>query len=411
MPKLKFEYDDSHPHYTPDWLSKRVAGSIPAGFRGVVIDPACGTGNLLAASALRLASGSSGPSPSFFGLDISSDAVAACRAAFEKIGVSEKLSVQAGDFLTTAQIQGLQSRRIVVMNPPFQGYGAISARWRDIAREELGLSGRFNLSHLFVLKAIREFSPEKLIAVLPSNWHFSTRSAFRDELDALGGTWTWRDVGDAFSGIAAHVGILRWSSRPRVSAPQSGTTRTSKAVLGYEVRQGVATGRDEIFREMAQLKFTGETVLSVVGRDVGRGSSRPIWIPSAVSERQVLRLPERIRDELTSRACVAGGKRGIIEYQENYPDWLLGSPKLLVPEIVPHVMRVELDRKGSKLPLHSVIAIRVPTIRAGEALRKYLLKDEVLIQLRRECPRLSGGAFRLNVNAIKRCIGDWHDEQ
>ncbi len=405
----------THPHYTPDWLSERVADLIPDDFRGTIVDPACGGGTLLAAAAIRLAAQSNGLlGVRLVGFDIDAKAVATCEKALDGLTGSGMLEIQACDYLTLPAVDLSSAPHIVLMNPPFLGYGRLGVDQRDRLSNTLGMRGRFNLSHAFVIKAIRDYQPELLVSILPSNWYFSRASAFRAQLDSLGGAWSWRNVGDAFEGIAAHVGILVWR-------PNTGRQRRVKPFKSvslqslFDVRQGVATGHDEAFRALAKLRFPGgRRVEGVVGRDIQRGPGFPIWLLNCREEKKLAslesKLPHDVRIALEGRACFKTGRKGVLSYHEGYPEWFFGEPKLLLPEVVSGELRVELDRAGEKLPLHSTFAIRVPSAAKGRELMRFLQEDRDVRRLLGRCPRLSGGAIRINSATIRDCLSAWESK-
>jgi len=409
-------YASTHPHYTPQWLSERVALCLPNNFKGRVVDPACGAGNLLVAVALRFHS-----NVSFLGIDVSRQAVAECGEALAMVRAVNPAKVLHADYLTLKSKFTRKSQCAVVMNPPFQGYGQMSGDLRNFIYEKFGLTGRFNLSHAFVLKAILDFRPECLVAVLPSTWQKAKESSFSKALVALGGWFEWEDIGDAFEGIQAHVGILTWhNGNGEAALDTSRICEDSFAQLpaGFEVRQGVATGRDSTFREMAQIKFPGGRIVdSVVGRDVAKGRSSKIWTLGKFSRDPmkhdvlVSMLPANIRSQLRQRTCVKRGRRSLLDFHESFPEWFLGQPKILVPEIVSNSLRIEFDRTGLLFPLHSTFAVRVPTSGDGIALRRHFGSSEELEKLARYAPRLSGGAFRLTASCLRQSIARWIKEK
>ena len=116
-------------------------------------------------------------------------------------------------------------------------------------------------------------------------------------------------------------------------------------------------------------------------------------------------------DQLKSRICVRSGRRRLFEFHETAPKWFRQAPKLLLPEIVTTAVRIELDSHGKKLPLHSVIAVKVPSIAAGRRLRRYLKCDKQQRSLISRAPRLSGGSVRLQVSAIRRVLLEWLRKQ
>jgi SAM-dependent methyltransferase len=406
-----------NPHFTPPWLSERVAGFLSTDFAGTVVDPACGAGNLLIAASLRLAARRNRRGEfRIAGMDVSKRAVKDCESALGQLLPRHSFSVVQGDFLA-AHTLSMTGPVAVVMNPPFKGYGKLSARKRSDLANRFHLSGRFNLSHVFVRQAIELYKPVKLVAVLPSNWVYSRSTSFRSELASLNGKWDWEHIGDAFAGLGVDVGILTWrpfrDQRYR-SQPVRPTVRIRHAigVDSIDVRHGTATGSDASFMEIAKSCLpSGRVVSAVRGRDIGRQTSSPIWVPPVLADddvRTIKRLVSHTAIEtLAKRSCVRTGRRGQFDYHESVPKWFLGFPKVLLPEIVSGDLRVEVDPSGVKLPLHSVIAIRVPSAAVGESLKAYFASRAGKRRLLRGAPRLSGGAIRLQVDAVRDAINSF----
>ena len=406
-------YSDWNPHFTPAWLSERLSCHLPANFVGSVIDPACGAGNLLAAAALRTrATKRKTPDIEFLGTDTSIRAVRDCERVLANLLPKGNYRIQRADFLKVAPTSKF-GQSIVVMNPPFCGYGLLSkpAR-RQISKMEM--RGRFNLSYAFVQRAIIQYRPEQLVSLLPSNWIYTRNSIFRTELDSLGGHWEWEDVGDsAFKGMDVHLGILLW--RPNLGKAATTKLVADRSVLpdsGLDVRQGVATGRDALFFEIGNKSLPfGKFVLAVRGRDIGRGSGTKIWVPpkdlTSLQKKMFMALPRKMLQSLRARSCVASKRKRIFEYHEAFPSWFFGKPKILLPEIATGKVRVELDAKGVKLPLHSAIAIRVESVDAGRSLKHYIETSQVQRMLLSTGPRLAGGAARLQVGAIRDALSRW----
>lgn len=403
-------YADSDPHYTPEWLSKKIAGLLPTDLTGTVVDPACGAGNLLVAAASILANGHRIDDLAFMGIDVSQSAVDACSSALSSLLDRDRFTVKLADFLSVEprQVGGVVT---VLMNPPFKGYGHLEPKSRSQIASQLNMSGRFNLSHAFVLQALTVYSPGHLVALLPSNWIYSRASRFRQELDLFGGSWEWEDVGSAFPGLSVDVGILQWWSKQSREKVDPVERRSFQSGNGIRIRQGVATGRDSAFVEIAAKPPPfGNVVDAIRGRDVDRSTSRRIWIPTSTpdSAEQLFRsrIDSTLVKELESRSCVQSGRRLVFQYHDPIPSWFLEHPKLLVPEIVSGKIRVELDSEGSRLPLHSVIAIRVRNADEGERMKEYL-EASAQQDLLPEAPRLAGGARRLQVRSLGEAVSRW----
>ena len=412
-------FSDCHPHYTPQWLSERLASHLPRQFSGSVIDPACGAGNLLAAAAVRLnGAARDGDVIEFIGSDVSKRAVRACRETLFGLLPNNNFRIEHADFLKMKieDDDPAPNPTAVLMNPPFRGYGTLDERTRKRIVRLLGMKGRFNLGYAFVHRAVAMYRPEILVSLLPSNWVYSRASSFRAELDALNGKWEWEDVGDgAFHGVNTHVGILLWQQKKlgRRVQKRGASSSTALTAAGLDVHQGVATGRDDIFSQIALVPMPfGSHRLAVRGRDVERNTGEMIWVPPNSSTDTLCssfakHVDKVLVAELKARVCVTSKRRRLFEYHEAIPKWFRRTPKLLLPEIAATEVRVELDSYGKKLPLHSVIAVKVPSIAVGQSLRRYLKDAKRQRSLLSKAPRLSGGAVRLQVGAVRRVLLTW----
>jgi predicted RNA methylase len=404
-----------HPHFTPPWLSRRLAGHIPERFSGTVVDPACGAGNLLAAAILRTSATERPREIHLAGTDISIRAVRECRDVLTRLLPHGNFHVLKRDFLRGTENESPLSPSVVLMNPPFRGYGGLSPNDRLRIRSSLQMKGRFNLGHAFVVRAARVYAPERLIALLPSNWIYTRRGWFRDELQDLKGEWDWEDIGaDAFRDVDVHLGILVWKHKRRRSKSRQKVANHQVTTFGgLEVRQGVATGADDVFLSIAQSPNSmGTWRTAVKGRDVGRTSTKKVWVPPIEYSPEELAaflkaIPRSMLDRLRRRSCVRSKRRTVLEYHEAIPDWFCEEPKLLLPEIVTKELRVEFDAEGVKMPLHSVIAVRVPSIGMGRLLLAYFRSSSVQKRLLRKGPRLNGGAVRLQVGAVRDILSRW----
>ena len=379
---------------------------------GQFVDPACGAGNLLLAGAMRVAGSGSQRSVRFVGWDISPRAVRSCRAVLSSVVARDRVSVRRCDFLERRRNR-VDGEVAVIMNPPFKGYGRLCPEARKRVGELYGLKGRFNLSYAFVRHAIALFRPSQLVSLLPSNWMYSRSSSFRGELERTSGAWEWEDVGCAFDGLSVDVGILHWRPAPsRTRGREKAPRRTTLPTQDVVVRQGVATGRDEVFTALAaDPPVVGRVMEAARGRDVGRKSGMRIWVPSELLEGDEARVRSHLtadmRRELRRRSCVRSGRRKIHEYHDPVPPWFMDNPKVLLPEIVSGSLRCEVDSLGRRLPLHSVIAVKVPSAEAGRELSEYLALPRQQRRLLTGAPRLSGGAVRLQVGAVRDAVGRW----
>jgi adenine-specific DNA-methyltransferase len=167
-------------HYTPSELAafvvRRALAELPQRDRLVVLDPACGDGELLLAVALA-AEDMGLPAPDLVGIDRDEEAIT---AAYERLegAPSASVEVRCEDFLVagTAPTEGLQSTYdLVISNPPYvrtQVLGA--ARAQDLARQ-YGLTGRVDLYHAFVAAMTANLGEGGLLGLLCSNRFLTTK--------------------------------------------------------------------------------------------------------------------------------------------------------------------------------------------------------------------------------------------
>lgn len=187
-------------HYTPSDLARFVARRTlqQAGAaertlaqRGtgelVVLDPACGDGELLLALALE-AEAAGLPAPHLVGVDRDEAAIAVARERLSTVRASSTRLV-AGDFLAAdaanaasaadaaaTATHGLPATfDVVISNPPYvrtQVLGA--ARAQELGRQ-FGLNGRVDLYHAFVAAMTARLSDDGVLGLLCSNRFTSTK--------------------------------------------------------------------------------------------------------------------------------------------------------------------------------------------------------------------------------------------
>ena len=402
------KYSNTNPHYTPSWLSEELARSLKVSSNSTILDPACGSGNLL------LAVGEVHSQLSrhlrYVGVDIRKQALGELHAGAKRYLTDSHVRLIQKDFLALSNARVRFRRPLhIIMNPPFLGYGVLSKTKRENISRKHGLNGRFNLAHAFVVHAIEEFGPDELVALLPCTWARSRSGHFRSVLDRLGGSWTWSELpNNPFDRVATRVGILKWRNEVHRETIHSSEKVVEANLNGFEVRSGTATGLDNVYRELASVMSAaeiGKVVDSVRGRDVGRNSSKPLWIPPRSKKALQLAensVPKRMLVSLGNRSCVLNDRRSTLEFHESPQSWFLDEPKLLLPEINSgKTMRVTADLDGRLFPLHSTIAIRTKTKSNTKKIGEMLSENGVLEELRRVSPRLQGSSFRLTVGVLR----------
>src|SRR5947207_5543309 len=105
--------------YTPEAVAVRLAAELPLRRPAVVIDPACGDGQLLAA-VLRQRGGIG---VTLVGVDTSGRALSACKKRLRSCGATS-IRLYHGDFLALSSRIARENpgARYVLMNPPFIAY-------------------------------------------------------------------------------------------------------------------------------------------------------------------------------------------------------------------------------------------------------------------------------------------------
>lgn len=402
----------------------------------LVVDPACGAGNLLLAAGRRL-QGNVDPRRrhQLRGYDISRRAVADCKRRLTSLDGHLRFSVSQLDFVCTSRriprrIYDKEIRHCaVLMNPPFLGYGSMARAMRGHLRSSYGVDGRYDLSHAFVIAAVRRLAPTQVVAVLPEGWTRTRSSSLYRFMSSSDGEWDWQPVdGEPFPGVDVRIGILRWrrarhafvrrirSENPptrggarlteRLRGTQIRDERVLRSLFGVEVRYGVATGADRVFSEIAELRPPEGRVLEAVrGRDVGRGSHTPTWLvpegDGTSVERWIrARVGASAWNTLRARKCIESRGRATLRFHDSVPSWFLDHPKLILPEVIVGSLRVEFDRSGARFPLHSTVAIRAPDAQAAIRLREHLL-DSCGDAWLRGLARLRGGSRRIAVSALR----------
>jgi hypothetical protein len=396
--------------YTPKAVALRLAAELRLRRPAVVIDPACGDGQLLAAIMRRRV----GVGLTLVGVDTNRRAVLACRKRLRSCGAAS-VRLYHGDFFALANRIARENpgERYVLMNPPFIAYKRLSPRERRRLRTLApGLTGRFNVADAFVLTALSELVPRSMIAILPAS-----TGARLSANGQLSGRRIWRRLPDSTFAATISTGAMLWRRRatakpsadwPRPSnhLPRARLTTTEVPVV---VRNGVATGADGIFLKMGAAKAcTGGRVLRCVrGRDVARekrlGDLPKIWAPTSTSADGTATLKREDIDRLRARYCVRVKKKPVSAYHSTIPRWFLGQPKLIVPEIC-RTLTLFDDRQGRVLPLHSTLAIKANSLRTHGLVKDLLLRSQTWTQLRRTSEVMVGGAIRLTAGGLTNMI-------
>lgn len=164
-------------HYTPAELARFLAARSVAQLAGtdrewVVVDPACGDGELLLAAAEAARAAEFSCAPRLIGYDNDPDAVALARTRLASAGL--RADIVMGDFLTRQRALPSASVDLVITNPPYVRTQHLGQDAAQLLAAEFGLSGRVDLTHPFVTVASRLLRPGGVLGLLCSNRVFTT---------------------------------------------------------------------------------------------------------------------------------------------------------------------------------------------------------------------------------------------
>lgn len=166
-------------HYTPSELARFVARRALAQAEArelVVLDPACGDGELLLA-LVEEAEAAGLPAPDLVGIDRDQEAVA---VAAERLSLTSaaRCRVLAGDFLA----MGVDAAHtlpsafdIVISNPPYVRTQVLGAARAQALGRQFGLSGRVDLYHAFVAAMTAKLTEDGVLGLLCSNRFATTK--------------------------------------------------------------------------------------------------------------------------------------------------------------------------------------------------------------------------------------------
>jgi adenine-specific DNA-methyltransferase len=165
-------------HYTPSELAAFVARRVVLQLGGretVVLDPACGDGELLLAFALESARAGV-PAPHLFGVDRDADALAVAQQRLQN-APAVALSLRCGDFLDLEDQPADQSveYNAIISNPPYVRTQVLGAARAQALAQQFGLTGRVDLYHAFVAAMTGRLRPDGVLGLLCSNRFLTTK--------------------------------------------------------------------------------------------------------------------------------------------------------------------------------------------------------------------------------------------
>lgn len=239
LPRLtKAQRKATGAHYTPRELADFVAGQIAAitsNKTGVVLDPACGDGELLRAYRDHL------PMSKLVGFDLDADAL---RIAKENVGIGR---FEHRDFLDIAleyRNGGLfapveQKVDAVIANPPYVRTQVMGAGRSQELASKFSLKGRVDLYFAFLEGISEILKPGGIAGVIVSNRFMTTRAGavVRDRiLDNFHVIHVW-DLGDTKifeAAVLPAVLLLRKKDGPVSTSPRMTSIYTTKEDSQYE---------------------------------------------------------------------------------------------------------------------------------------------------------------------------------
>lgn len=170
-------------HYTPLALARFVARRAISELSGsdsngnwIVLDPACGDGELLLAVAAE-AEAIGRSAPHLVGVDRDAEAVSLAKKRLSS-AVAASVVVERTDFLAMGmqQAECLPSTYdLVISNPPYVRTQVLGAQRAQALARQFGLTGRVDLYHAFVAAMTARLSTGGILGLLCSNRFLTTK--------------------------------------------------------------------------------------------------------------------------------------------------------------------------------------------------------------------------------------------
>ena len=224
-------------HYTPADLADFVARRALAELRKddyVVLDPACGDGELLLAVA-REAEKSGRGAPHLVGVDTDAEAVAHAEERLQEVPAASVV-VLAGDFLEPA-LALPSTYDLVISNPPYVRTQVLGAARAQALGRQFGLTGRVDLYHAFVAAMTAKLAEGGVLGLLCSNRFLTTRGGHSLRSLLLGSyeiaeLWDLGDTRLFAAAVLPAVVIARRRTRPRPAPAHSSACMRRPATRG-----------------------------------------------------------------------------------------------------------------------------------------------------------------------------------
>jgi adenine-specific DNA-methyltransferase len=367
-------------HYTPPELAQFLAtealeelGDLPS----VVLDPACGEGELLEAT-WRSLSPQAQQTVSFVGLDTDPAAVDACRARLDGLGPAN-VKVHEADFLLALAQRGPQtslfdgpgevvtagSVDLAIANPPYVRTQTLGQpRVAEVVRR-YGITGRVDLYMAFAFGMAEVLRPGGVMALLCSNRFLTTRGGFslRKLLSAEFSIGAIFDLGDTRMFEAAVLPAV-------IIATKRGNRRAARFVSVYRSEECIeeTTPRFSSVPELVASKRIGSAQVDQTPLRVRRGvladssPGQPWTLHDDATADILARLAAATDLTIGSVTKILVGIKTTADTVFIRDDWellpqeLLPEPELLHPLLTHHVThrwRAENPRKRILYPHES----------------------------------------------------------
>lgn len=328
-------------HFTPPALARSLVeralqeiDNLSGRSQLAVMDPACGSGAFLHEVLRTLRRTSYQGSVQLVGWDISQAAVSMARFVIENALMAwtpdggATIDIRRVDSLSTP----FPNADVILMNPPFVSWRALTNEQRETMQEILGpaMRGRADLSMAFATKAMQSLAPGGVVGtLLPGSLLTSEAAAsWRDELLELGDLAFVASLGDygLFMHAMVQVGVAVLSKRSGAVGPRE----MALALVSDNDRQATGNALRELRKTDTEALSVGDRGWRLFPVSVGTLRQRPTWrlLPPS-TERILARLME------SGRAIRAGSlfdvRQGVLTGLNSA--FILGSDELtLLPK-------------------------------------------------------------------------------
>ncbi|MGI5220515.1 Eco57I restriction-modification methylase domain-containing protein [Nocardia sp. CA-290969] len=281
-------------HYTPaalaGFLAGRVAARISTSGRVRVLDPACGSGELLFAIKAALADRLPGVPVELVGYDLDPAGLALARQRAAESGIGAEWRKR--DFLADCADMPAESFDVVIANPPYVRTQQLGGEAALALRGQFGLRGRIDLTHPFVAALPRLMAPGAVLGLLCANRFLTTKAGANlrrvllvdltpVELYDLGDTKLFEAAVLPAVTIAVRGGT--WGSCRYVSVYEEGAETTRSREIEGVAGALPAVGAPGSRAECGPAVSAREAPEAVAGRtaSVSRGAAEPVGSPAA----------------------------------------------------------------------------------------------------------------------------------